>query len=196
MTNAREVMWLSVEDGLSLEKARMERRPGGATLSGTVLAAEGGLPLRVDYTVTCDESWRTVAATATQSFDGKRRTVRLAHDGDGAWTLDGRPAPSLDGCIDVDLGVSPITNALPVNRLGLAIGETGAVRAAWVRFPALETVPAEQSYERLGEHRYRYRSATSGFVADIEVDTDGLPIDYAGIWQRIAEGPAAATDRD
>lgn len=195
MPDTREVMWFRMADGPSLEQARLERRPDGATLSGTVLAAERGRPLRVDYAVTCDHRWRTVQVAVDQSFEGVLRSLRLGHDGAGAWTLDGRPAPSLDGCIDVDLGVSPITNALPVNRLALAVGETGSVRAAWVRFPALEVVPAEQSYERLGARLYRYSSRTSGFAAEIAVDADGLPTDYADIWRRVADRPGGGSGR-
>jgi len=60
-----------------------------------------------------------------------------------------------------------------------------------VKFPALETVAAEQDYARLQHNTYRYRSLASGFEAVIRVDGDGLPLDYEGIWKRIAEGPAA-----
>lgn len=191
MTTSREIMWRRTMDDLSFEHARLETWPGGSRVSGTVLAAENAAPLRVEYAVTCDSGWRTRAVTVTQSFDGRRRSLQLAHDGAGGWTIDGEPVPALDGCTDVDLGLSPITNALPVNRLRLPVGATGEIRAAWVRFPSLAVVPAEQSYERLGERRYRYHSRTSGFEAEIEVDDDGLPVDYAGIWRRVAEGPAA-----
>jgi uncharacterized protein len=53
-------------------------------------------------------------------------------------------------------------------------------------------MPAGQSYERLAEARYRYTSLASGFTAMVEVDADGLPIEYAGVWRRVAEGPAAS----
>lgn len=190
MTAAREIMWRRTIDDMSFEHARLERGPIGIVLSGTVLMAEGGTPLRVEYTVSCDDRWNTLAVTVTQSLNGRSRTLRLDHDGDGSWSIDGDRAAALDGCTDVDLGVSPITNALPVNRLGLVPGEEGELRAAWVRFPALEVVAAEQSYRRLDDRRYRYRSRTSGFEAEIEVDDDGLPVDYAGIWTRVAQGPA------
>lgn len=191
MTVAREIMWRRTMDDMSFEHARIERAPVGVVLSGTVLMAEGGAPLRIDYEVTCDDRWRTQVVTVIQSFDGRHRTLRLDHDGDGGWSIDGDRAAALDGCTDVDLGASPITNALPLNRLSLAPGEVGELRAAWVRFPALEVVAAQQSYLRLGDRRYRYRSRTSGFEAEIEVDDDCLPIDYAGIWTRVAQGPAA-----
>ncbi len=190
MRTAREVMWRRTMDDLSFELARVDHGDDGVRLSGTVLAAEAGAPLRVEYTVTCDNRWRTRSVVVTQVHAGRRQQLLLDHDGNGAWLLDGRPAPALEGCTDVDLGISPITNALPVSRLGLAEGEVGQIRAAWVRFPTLEVVPADQSYERLAELRYRYRSRASGFQAEIEVDGDGLPVDYAGIWKRVAEGTA------
>jgi hypothetical protein len=37
--------------------------------------------------------------------------VTLRADGDGSWVVDGRPAPQLDGCLDVDLESSSMTNA-------------------------------------------------------------------------------------
>lgn len=194
MPTVREIMWRRVMDDLSFELARLAHGPTGPTISGTVLAAEGGSPLRVDYRVVCDQAWRTRTVELTQLHAGQCRTLRLDHDGAGGWLRDGVPAESLDGCSDVDLGISPSTNALPINRLRLEPGRVGAIRAAWVRFPGLEVVPAEQSYERLEEQRYRYRSLTSGFEAEVEVDDDGLPVDYAGIWRRVADGAAAPGD--
>lgn len=191
MPTTREIMWRRAMDDLSFEHARLQRDDDGIRLSGIVLVAEDGVPLRVDYALDCDRRWRTRVLTVTQVHGGRRRRLRLDHDGDGAWTRNGRPAPTLDGCTDVDLGVSPITNALPVNRLGLAVGASGEIRAAWVRLPSLEVAPARQSYARLGDRRYRYRSLASGFEAEVEVDGDGLPVDYAGIWQRVADGPGA-----
>jgi hypothetical protein len=57
------------------------------------------------------------------------------------------------------------------------------VRAAWVRFPNLNVEPLDQTYTRLGERTYRYQSGT--FEADLEVDDEGLVLDYPGIWRRV-----------
>jgi hypothetical protein len=186
----REIMWRRVMDDLSFELARLSRTAAGPELSGLVLLAESGAPLRMDYRVGCDTAWRTRSVEVAQTYQGDRRTLRLAHDGDGRWLVDGATAPALAGCTDVDLGISPSTNALPVNRLRLKVGESHVIRAAWVRFPGLQIVPAEQSYERTAETRYRYRSLSSGFEALVDIDGDGLPTDYAGVWRRLAEGPA------
>jgi uncharacterized protein len=90
----------------------------------------------------------------------------------------------LAGCIDVDLGLTPATNTLPIRRLQLEIGETATLMAAWVKFPSLDIVPLEQRYERLSEFSYRYSS--TNFTALLEVDELGLVTHYEGGWERIA----------
>jgi hypothetical protein len=122
LTN-REIMWRRVMDDLSFEHARVIQTESGTEISGSVLVAQNGLPLRVDYCIACDPSWQTHAIEVDQSWHGFRRKLRLNHDGSGHWQKDGKEDSTLDGCIDVDLGVSPSTNALPVNRLRMPLGE-------------------------------------------------------------------------
>ncbi|MBN8229712.1 putative glycolipid-binding domain-containing protein [Corallococcus macrosporus] len=191
-TVTRELIWRRVMDDLGFEHARARRGQEGAELSGVILVAEQGAPLRAEYSVVCDEAWRTRRVSVTQTWRGERRALMLEHDGEGHWRRDGAVASELEGCTDVDLGLSPSTNALPIQRLRLQEGTTAEIRAAWVRFPALEVVPARQGYARVGPARYRYESLESGFTAMLDVDAEGLPVEYAGIWRRLAEGPAAS----
>jgi hypothetical protein len=112
----------------------------------------------------------------------------LERDPKGNWTVDGSAARSLKGCTDVDLGCSPSTNTLPIRRLRLAIGASATIRAAWVRFPELTVVKADQAYTRLDEFTYRY--ASGDFASELTVDDDGLVASYA-VWRRTgyAVGP-------
>jgi hypothetical protein len=187
----REVMWRRVNDNLSFERARIVIDASGAEISGTVLAAQNRFPLRVDYRIECDAAWQTRNVHVAQSLRGKLTAIRLEHDGHGRWRRDGVDDNTLMNCTDVDLGISPSTNALPVNRLKLALGARKEIDAAWVQFPDLRVTPARQSYRHLAERAYEYRSVASGFTALLVVDEGGLPIDYAGVWSRVAEGPAA-----
>jgi uncharacterized protein len=181
-------MWRRVLDDLSLELARFTRTGSGPEITGSVLIAEDGAPLRVEYRIACDEKWCTRTVEVETVWQGARRSVRLDCGSAGRWRRDGDDTPELAGCVDVDLEVTPATNALPVNRLRLPVGGRSEILAAWVRFPSLRVIPARQSYERLAESRYRYTSLDSGFTAVVDVDTDGLPTEYEGIWRRIAEG--------
>ena len=109
-------------------------------------------------------------------------------DTHGRWWHDERECPAVAGCIDVDLNFSPSTNLLPIRRLRLGVGQSAAVRAAWLRFPSFALEPFEQTYRRLGPARYRYESA-GGFSAELDVDDAGFPVRYGDIWR--AEGITA-----
>jgi hypothetical protein len=50
-----------------------------------------------------------------------------------------------------------------------------------VRFPSLEVQRLEQTYDRLEEGRYRYRSGR--FTADLVADGDGIVLRYGMNWK-------------
>jgi hypothetical protein len=83
------------------------------------------------------------------------------------------------GALDVDLAFTPSTNLLPASS-PLAAGETMSVRAAWLTFPAFRLGPLDQSYQRLSDRRYHYRS--SSFEAELIVDDLGLMERYGDVW--------------
>jgi uncharacterized protein len=170
--------------GTGLERFELLRAPEGWVLRGTILALEEDGPAQADYEIVCDTGWRTNRVEVSLRQGSTERSLRLTVE-DGRWYEDGKEQETVRGCIDIDLGWSPSTNTLPIRRLGLAVGEkSGPVTAAWVRFPELTLEPLPQEYERLAERRYRYSSNGGAFVADLEVDQDGLVVDYEGIWRR------------
>jgi hypothetical protein len=118
---------------------------------------------------------------------GSDRLIDFTTDGTGRWVLHGESRPDLHGCVDVDLGFSPSTNTLPIRRLDLAVGESDALRVAWVEWPSLMVHAAEQRYERLSANRYRFRSGE--FSAVLVVGPEGLVRDYEGLW--VAVEPSA-----
>lgn len=112
----------------------------------------------------------------------------LERDAKG-WRVDAEPAPLLDGCVDVDLEASAVTNAFPVHRLGLAVGESADTPAAWVRARGLDVERLEQRYLRLeddGERsRYDYTAPELDFQAQVVFDRFGLVLEYPGIAVRV-----------
>ena len=89
----------------------------------------------------------------------------------------------LADCPDIDLESSAVTNALPLARLRLAVGESGRALAAWVRAD-LTVERLEQTYTRLDARRYDYVSHYDGFRAVLECGDDGLVLEYPGIAAR------------
>ena len=166
----------------------MERFIVGASadrfeFSGLILQAHQEAPYVVRYRVEVDAAWRT-RNVEIELENGGQRQLGLAADGEGNWSRDGQRLEQVAGCIDADLEWSPSTNTLPIRRLGLAAGETRSLAAAWVRFPSLEVQRLEQSYERLADGRYRYRSGH--FTADLAIDDDGMVLQYGVNWKAVA----------
>ena len=86
-----------------------------------------------------------------------------------------RPGPAGRGALDVDLGSSPLTNTLPIRRLGLLSAPAGTshtITAAWVLVPSLEVIASEQTYTVLGDGRLRY--ASGSLHGRPHVDAHGL----------------------
>jgi uncharacterized protein len=106
--------------------------------------------------------------------------------------VDGRAASQLDGCHDVDLEASAMTNALPIHRLGLRAGESAETPAVYVRSPGLAVERLEQSYLRRRDggdgHSYTYSAPAFDFRCELAYDRSGLLLDYPGIATRVSAG--------
>ena len=182
MGQKRWILWQGLISP-SMERVIIGAADSGFAISGLILQAHEEAPHLVRYMIRVDESWRTRSVEVDLEA-GDRGHVSLNADGQGHWVSNDQPLHDLDGCIDIDLEWSPSTNTLPIRRLGLSPGDTKSLAAAWIRFPSLELRRLEQSYERLSEDRYRYRSGR--FTADLAVDADGLVLQYGVNWKAVA----------
>ncbi|HXY08632.1 MAG TPA: putative glycolipid-binding domain-containing protein [Terriglobales bacterium] len=158
----------------------------GWLLKGTVVGVvKDQQPMLANYEIYCDENWFTHRVQVERTSGSDVKTLSLSVESRGVWRSAGQELPSVRGCDDVDLAVTPATNTLPIRRLNLQVGGSESVIAAWVKFPDLTLRPLSQRYSRLTKDTYRYESNT-GFSAEIVVDDLGLVTTYAGGWERIA----------
>jgi hypothetical protein len=181
-------VWIS-EDEPGIEDVQITHEPTkGTEFSGAVVRLWEGRPLRVTYNLVCDTGWRVrELQMAGESEAVGYHTLHLISDGAGNWHDDkDQPLDALQGCIDVDIMLTPLTNTLPIRRLQLAPGESREISVVYVAAPDLSVRPFRQRYTRLDDgQRYRYESLDSGFTAELPVDDDGLVVDYPGIWRRV-----------
>ncbi len=194
----RDIYW-KPWDAPGCEHVRVARRGTGTKASvvadGLVLLYRDGRALRCHYRLEADRHWRTrklslAVQEGTAGSGGHESSLSLASDGKGRWRQDGRRVPELDGCLDLDIQVTPLTNTLPIRRLGLEPGEIGDTRVVYLPVPELTPFPAEQSYACLRPLEaagglFRYESLTSGYSADLPVDSDGFVVDYPDTFRRI-----------
>lgn len=181
-----DLVWLVTRPDIAgAERCRIVPVEGGWDLSGVVVAAYDGRAVDVRYALAVDEGWGTRSVAVTMDDLVHPVRLELSRSTMGRWTVDGRTAPELEGCVDVDLGISPLTNTLPIRRLGLDVGEEAEIEVAWVRFPEFRVDRGRQRYARLAADVWRYSS--EGFTADLVVDEHGLVVRYGhDLWRRIA----------
>lgn len=161
----------------------------GWGIEGTTAAIEDARTWVVTYRIEADATWVTRSAhIMARTATGTRETL-LESDGAGCWLVDGDPAPYLDGCMDVDLESSAMTNTLPVHRLDLEPGARADAPAAYVRALTLTADRLDQVYWRIPDEaahrRYDYAAPAFGFTARLACDESGLVVDYPGIALRV-----------
>lgn len=197
----RHVVWRGEDDPERLDTATVRLTDGSLTAVGTSRTSSYALA----WTLTTGAGWVTrrleVSARGLATDGGPwSRDLVLERSEDGRWRCDARasgpldapppgftdPSP-LDGALDCDLGLCPVTNTMPLLRLGALDGSVPdtPLTMAWVEVPSLRVVPAPQVYasgSRPGT--VRYTSPRRGFEAEITVDADGLVVDYPGLARR------------
>jgi hypothetical protein len=161
----------------------------GVRIDGHTTAVEDGEAFAVEFTIELDDRWHTRRGQVTGRSSRGRRSVALEADGAGSWLVDGQRAPQLDGCLDLDLEASSLTNAFPVGRLRLSPGETAQAPAAYVRALDLTVDRLEQRYRRTdagtGRERYDYAAPSFGFACELVYDESGLVLEYPGLAERV-----------
>jgi hypothetical protein len=182
--------WRHLDGRVGFEVLFLRREADGYRFEGHSTAVEDGEAWSVRYALTVDPDWTTRSAHVVGLSAEGANEVSLAADGAGGWQVDGRPTPQLDGCLDVDLEASAFTNAFPVRRLGLGVGERADAPAVYVRALDLSVERLEQHYARLpddGEHlRYDYESPAFDYRDELVYDEFGLVLSYPGLAVRVA----------
>ena len=184
----RAIVWTPIWDarrpGVGIEHLLLQE---GSADSVVLAFDEAGQPFRFAYHLAWDSAWRLRTARLAVTTAGGSQSLALDTDGAGHWRDgEGRTLPALDGCLDIDIWPTPFTNTFPLRRQPLALGERREFRMVWVSAPALAVRPMRQGYTRLADRRYLYENLEgSGFRADLEVDEDGVVLDYQGVFRRV-----------
>ncbi|MEV7961157.1 putative glycolipid-binding domain-containing protein [Oerskovia paurometabola] len=162
------------------------------------------------WSLTLGPRWVTRRLDVTVRGQDWSRDLRLERSSAGEWSArvghvgsapvdlatPGTDDPSaLADALDCDLALCPVTNSMPVLRLGLlgpdAPAEPTRLTMAWVEVPSLRVLRSDQVYTaqapydpEAGRAVVRYSSATRDVTADLTVDEDGIVIDYPHLARR------------
>ena len=154
----------------------------------------------MQYELATDAQWVTRELSLRVHADTGVRTLVLRRSADGEWSahrreheteVESAPLPDLHGAVDCDLALCPLTNTMPILRDDL-VGrahrrEVGTLEyvMAWVSVPDLIVHRSEQRYSVSdpveGETGALVRFATDGFSTTLQVDGNGLMVNYPGL---------------
>lgn len=156
----------------------------------------------LDYRLETGRDWVTTELDVRARGDGwwtslvLRRSAR--GDWSAAWSGEGMGSlptelPDLESAQDCDLSLCPLTNTMPILRHGLVGAshrgdeEAHDLLMAWVSVPDLAVTRSEQRYavsDPVDEGGALVGFSSSGFRTTIEVDADGLVVNYPGLARR------------
>lgn len=175
-----------VPEGLGLGALIPE--PGGYRLEAGETVVVGEERFFTRFSVRTDLAWATREVKAevvtAQGLGAVTLTVQSGHWKDSG----GNAFPELVGCLDVDVAATPLTNTLPIRRLGLRPGEFRDIAAAWIDIPSLRVRRVRQRYTRHpaedGLEIYTYRDPLHGEYR-LSVDGNGVVVDYERFARRL-----------
>lgn len=197
--NPRVVQWRSLLDPTQHDEVSVTLHPSGLTAQGRQTCST----YRAEWQLEVGDEWITRSLMVTVTGQGWGRSIRLARATDtGHWsaecTMTGpqptdMPPPGivnpdvLDGALDCDLGRCPLTNTMPIRRLGLMTGQVARtpLTMAWVDMPSLNVIASDQYYSSIDAQHVRYASGTRKVDVVLTVDEDGIVVDYPDLAQRV-----------
>lgn len=182
MARDRMLRWRPL-GGVGLEHCRLVETPEAITVRSVVIGDHDGYAFGARYELGLDPDW-TFRTLHLERVDGA--SVTLQSDGRGRW-IDGENhhLVELDGCIDIDISATPLTNTLPIRRTRLVPGEPQRFTMAWLPLDTLTPFVDGQIYTRFDDRHCRYQAADGSFEALLELDADGFVTHYPGLFERL-----------
>jgi hypothetical protein len=171
----------------SLENCLVNTTEHGSEISSIIIGKYEEKIYRVEYKIRTNQNWETVYFEVQSQHSDQKEKFIFEGDGKGNWILDGQEAGRFNGCIDIDIPLTPFTNSLPVNRLKLAQGAEQQIQVIYVDLLKNQITPVRQKYTRLSNTTYHYENVPNDFEAKIEVDELGFVIDYPSLFVRTAK---------
>jgi hypothetical protein len=154
-------------------------------VNGQITGQGLGKFLNINYRLEINNKWEIQAVEIIFQSDSSFN-ISLHKNKSKQWINEkGDVNSQLNNCTDIDITLTPFTNSLPINRLNLAVGESKEIEVVYFDLPTNNFKPSKQRYTNLGNGVYKYESLESGFTANLQVDSDGLVLNYPGIWHRV-----------
>jgi hypothetical protein len=171
----------------SLENCLVKTTDTGSEINSIVIGRYDEKIYRVEYRIKTNKNWETMYVEVQSQHSNQREQLIFESDGKGNWMMDGKQTDQFNGCIDIDIPLTPFTNSLPINRLKLGQNEELQIKVIYLDLLNQKIVPVKQKYICLSKTEYHYENVPNDFEAKIEVDELGFVVDYPSLFVRTAK---------
>lgn len=166
-------------------KNSMERKQKNKPdIKSSIIGFYKSIIYKLDYQITTNHLWETKSFMTKSQLNDVTQTTDYHSDGKGNWFVNGQHIEKFNGCIDIDISLTPFTNTLPINRLKLSEKTNKHIQVLYVDILGQETNSVRQKYTRLSPNEYKYENVPNDFEFIVTVDELGLVVKYPELYER------------
>jgi hypothetical protein len=179
----KNILWTGIEYH-SLENCILTVTDKGAEISSSIIGIYANELYKIDYRISTNPQWEATFCEIKSQLHNTVEIIDLRKEGKESWYVNGLPAERFDGCVDIDISLTPFTNTLPINRLDLPEKEDAQIKVLYVDVLGRKMMPVLQKYTKLSSTDYKYENVPNDFESVISVDDLGLVVKYPGLFTR------------
>ncbi|WP_428657261.1 putative glycolipid-binding domain-containing protein [Runella sp.] len=183
LTLQKNILWTGIEYH-SIENCVLTIKARQVLVNSTIVGLYKNIIYKVDYQIKTNQDWEAFFVKITAQLNADTKIRRFQSDGKGNWTVNGQLVEEYNGCLDIDISLTPFTNTLPINRLKLAQKEERTIQVLYVDVLGEQLKPVHQKYTRLSRTEYNYANIPKDFEATLTVDESGLVVNYPSLFKR------------
>ncbi|CAH0127309.1 hypothetical protein SRABI36_00180 [Pedobacter sp. Bi36] len=177
----RKITW----EGLkykSLENCTLTETDNGVTVTSIITGQVNNQVIKVSYKILTDPLWTTYLVEINVILGGNEKTVLLEKKG-AYWLVNNTIDHRFDGCVDIDISLTPFTNTLPIRRLVFNGQLSNRIEVIYIDIIADMIMPVRQYYTKISDSVYLYENEKSTFKAELKTDSYGLVIEYPKLFR-------------
>ena len=177
------ILWKGIEYH-SLENCHISFGNKGFEAHSIILGAYQDIIYQVSYKIQTNLYWETVSFDVKAQLNKDLFELHCSSDGKGNWVADEKAIEAWEGCIDIDIPLTPFTNSLPINRLQLPAFQEKTIKVVYIDILERQVKVLQQKYTKLSKLNYHYENVPNDFEATITVDDSGLVRYYPQLFER------------
>lgn len=173
----------------SMECMSWKEEDNEKIFTGHITGMSDDMPFGIHYMIETDADWR-VQHFLISDLNDPDNALELYSDSKGKWFDRDQAVVQLEGCMDIDITLTPFTNTLPLRRDAACrhapwpVNERMTIEVVYISVPEFTMEKAKQYYTKLSDNKFLFEN-DHGFKAELKLDKNLMVIDYPELFRRL-----------